>query len=170
MDDKTWLGALAEARVCAELVAQRWEVFTSLTGKAPFDLVAYKDGQILRVEVKGCRAVKRSGGYEVQLRSVRPNRTVNRIRHMSASACDVIAVYLEPINTVCFLPSAAFDGRSTVTLRAAPGSVRNQHYVLIGDYATLDSGAVAERTNALALKASDPEGSVGSNPTRSAAS
>jgi hypothetical protein len=39
-----------------------------------------------------------------------------------------------------------------------------------GDYATLDSGAVAERTNALALKASDPEGSVGSNPTRSAAS
>jgi hypothetical protein len=37
-----------------------------------------------------------------------------------------------------------------------------------GDYATLDSGAVAERTNALALKASDPEGSVGSNPTRSA--
>jgi hypothetical protein len=53
MDDKTWLGALAEVRVCAELVAERWEVFTSVTGKAPFDLVAYKDGRVLRVEVKG---------------------------------------------------------------------------------------------------------------------
>jgi Holliday junction resolvase-like predicted endonuclease len=137
VDDKTWLGAVAEARVCAELVAQRWDVFTSLTGKAPFDLVAYKEGEIVRVEVKGCRTMKQSGGYEVQLRSVRPNRTTNRIRHVSAAACDVIAVYLEPINTVWFLPSGAFDGRSTVTLRTMPGTVRNRRYVLASDYATL---------------------------------
>jgi hypothetical protein len=68
----------------------------------------------------------------------------------------VIAVYLEPITTVCFLPSAAFDGRSTVTLRETPGAVRSRRYVLASDYATLDPGAVAERTKATALKVVDP--------------
>ncbi len=40
---------------------------------------------------------------------------------------------------------------------------------LTADCAMLDDGTVAERTKATALKVVDPQGSVGSNPTRSAA-
>lgn len=39
---------------------------------------------------------------------------------------------------------------------------------VLSDYAMLDDGTVAERTKATALKVVDPQGSVGSNPTRSA--
>jgi hypothetical protein len=41
-------------------------------------------------------------------------------------------------------------------MRATPGAVRNKRYVLASDYATLDPGAVAERTKATALKVVDP--------------
>ena len=77
-------------------------------------------------------------------------------------------MYREPVDLVCGLPSAVFDGGSTVTLRTAPGSVPNQRYVPASDYVTVDVGAVAERTKATALKVVGPQGPVGSNPTRSA--
>lgn len=93
MDDKTWLGALAEARVAARFLHERWDVFVSAGGKAPFDLVAARGEQLPRVEVKGCAT---------------------------------------------------------------------------SDYAMIPDGAVAEWTKATALKVVDLQGSVGSNPTRSA--
>lgn len=45
-------GAISELRACADLMAAGYYVYRCESSAAPFDLVAYKDGQILRVEVK----------------------------------------------------------------------------------------------------------------------
>jgi hypothetical protein len=167
MDDKTRLGALAESRVTAELLRNRWWVFASTSGKAPFDLVAARGAQLLRVEVKGCATRQRSGGFAVSLRSVRPNRSGNVVRFLTPETSDVVAIYLEPIDTVCFVPTVELAGRTTLTLfEAAAGSRARRRSVR--DYATLPSGTVAEWTKATTLKVVDSQGSVGSNPTRSA--
>lgn len=167
MDDKTWLGALAEAKVLARLLEERWDVFTAAGGKAPFDLVAWRGTSLLRIEVKGCATRRPNGGFAVNLRSVRPNRTGNTIRFLSEATSDVVAIYLEPIDAVCFFPTTRLAGRTTITLHedaAAGAGLRN----LVRDHARLDDGAVAEWTKATALKVVDLQGSVGSNPTRSA--
>jgi hypothetical protein len=167
MDDRTWVGALAEARVVAALVEERWDVFTSCTGKSPFDLVIARSGSLLRVEVKGCATQRPNGGYRVNLRSVRPNRTGNVVRRLSPDTSDVLALYLHPADKVCFFRTVDLAGRNTITLHEA-GSRLDPRRILVSDYAKLPSGAVAEWTKATALKVVDPQGSVGSNPTRSA--
>lgn len=167
MDDKTWLGALAEAKVTASLLHHRWEVFTPVTGKAPFDLIAVRGLQLRKVEVKGCGTRRPNGGFAVHLRSIRPNRSGNTIRFLDPAVSDVVAVYLEPIDRTCFFRTAELAGRSTITVHEQP-SLNGTPRHLIADYAMLDDGTVAERTKATALKVVDPRGSVGSNPTRSA--
>ena len=166
MDDKTWLGALAEAKVVAALLHERWEVFTAVSGKAPFDLIAARGDQLLRVEVKGCATPQPNGGFAVSLRSVRPNRSGNTVHYLSESTSDLVAIFLEPLDVVCFFPTSHLAGRSTITLHEEASGSRRRN--LIRDYARLDDGAVAEWTKATALKVVDLQGSVGSNPTRSA--
>ena len=167
MDDKTWLGALAEAKTTARLIEQRWDVFTSTTGKTPCDLIAAKGGVLLRVEVKGCGVCQPSGGFTVNLKSIRPNRSGNTIRYLDPSVSDVVAIFVGPVDAVCFFWTRDLAGRSTITVHQTPDP-RGRTRTLIDDYAKLDDGAVAEWTKATALKVVDPQGSVGSNPTRSA--
>lgn len=45
-------GAASELIVCAELMRLGFHVFRCESPHAPFDLIAYRDGQFLRVEVK----------------------------------------------------------------------------------------------------------------------
>lgn len=46
-------GAVSELVVCTELARAGYHVYRAESPSAPFDLVAYRDGQCLRVEVKG---------------------------------------------------------------------------------------------------------------------
>lgn len=68
MDHKTWLGNLAEAKVIAVLIEQGFDVFRSLSGKANVDLIALKDGQMCRVEVKGTAQEMVRGAHVIQNR------------------------------------------------------------------------------------------------------
>src|ERR1017187_5285102 len=55
-------GAAREAVVTADLLRRGFDVFSAACGNPPFDLVAYKSGIMLRVEVKGSNTrVPRSG-------------------------------------------------------------------------------------------------------------
>lgn len=117
MDNKTWLGSLGESKVAAELSRHRFHVFTQTTGKAPFDLVAYKDGYLYRVNVKTTQSLSKWGSWEVKIASVRSNRTGNRIVPFDFASCDVLAVYIEPLDKVCFLHSSEVAGKNYIALR-----------------------------------------------------
>lgn len=117
MDNKTWLGSLGESKVAAELSRHRFHVFTQTTGKAPFDLVAYKDGYLYRVNVKSTQRRSKWGSWEVKIASVRSNRTENRIVPFDFASCDVLAVYIEPLDKICFLHSSEVAGKNYIALR-----------------------------------------------------
>lgn len=46
------MGAVSELRASAHLLAQGYDVYRSVADRASFDLVAHRDGQLIRVEVK----------------------------------------------------------------------------------------------------------------------
>jgi PD-(D/E)XK endonuclease len=117
VDNSTWLGSLGESKVASELSRHRFHVFTQTTGKAPFDLVAYKDGYLYRVNVKATQRLGKWGSWEVHLKSIRPNRTKNRIIPFDPQSCDVLAVYIEPLDTVCFLRVSEVFGKNFIALR-----------------------------------------------------
>lgn len=120
MDDKTYLGSLGEAKVIAKLTQERYHVFTQVSGKAPFDLVAYKDGILYRVSVKSVTKKNESGVYTVQLKIVRPNRTGNKITNFDNTSCDILAVYLFEDDEVMLIDSKTIEVKSALTIRKGP--------------------------------------------------
>lgn len=117
MDDTTWLGSVGESKVASELSRHRFHVFIQTTGKAPFDLVVYKDGYLYRVNVKTTQSLNKWGSWEVQIKSIRSNRTRNRVVPFDPLSCDILAVYIEPLDQVCFLRASEISGRSSIALR-----------------------------------------------------
>jgi PD-(D/E)XK endonuclease len=120
MDSRTRLGSLAEAKVIAKLVENKFDVFIQFSGKASFDLVAYRDGQLYKIQVKGTSSKTRYGVYQVQLKAVRANRTGNTIHYFDTSQCDVLAIYVEPLDKVCFLRTEEIRARGQLNLREQP--------------------------------------------------
>jgi hypothetical protein len=46
------VGAISELAVCADLLSKGYDVFRSVSPAAPCDLIAQKEGKLIRVEVK----------------------------------------------------------------------------------------------------------------------
>lgn len=118
MDQKTYQGSLAEAKVIAELTKQGYEIFVSLSGKSSCDLVAIKD-KVFRVQVKSVAKAKTNGSYEIQLRSVRHNTKTTTVSKFDSSKCDMLAIYVVPIDKVVILDPQQLDNRATVTINGS---------------------------------------------------
>lgn len=107
MDDKTYLGSLAEAKCVADLTRQHFHVFTQFSGKAPFDLVACKDSRILRISVKGTRkSATKQGSYAIDIGRIRSS-TVHKF---DPSSCDLLAVFVYEIDTIYYIPTNMING------------------------------------------------------------
>ncbi len=59
--DKGKVGAVVELIVSADLLRRGYEVFRALSQSASCDILAMKDGAILRIEVRSCQ-LRRDGG------------------------------------------------------------------------------------------------------------
>ena len=119
MDDKTWVGSLAEIKVIAALTMDKFHVFSQITGKAPYDLIAVKNNKIIRISVKGtiCRINKRAYSYSIQIGRVRSNKNKNIVYKFNNMECDVLAVYIQEIDVVCFIPSNEIKSGRGLTLK-----------------------------------------------------
>lgn len=106
MDSKTKQGSIGEAKVICKLLEEGYSVFTQFSGKASFDMIAEKDGELKRIEVKSTRTKSKSKNYwSVQLKKVRPNRSQNKIVRFDKNQCDILAVYIEPEDKVVLINS-----------------------------------------------------------------
>lgn len=56
-------GTMFELLVAADLLKRGFEVFKSVSHAASCDLIAHKDGYLIRIEVKGRRYAKRKKGH-----------------------------------------------------------------------------------------------------------
>ena len=52
VDDHTQMGRYSELLVCCDLIKKGWFIFLNTSPSSPFDIVAYKNKYLLKVEVK----------------------------------------------------------------------------------------------------------------------
>lgn len=126
MDDKTWIGGLSELKVMTELSKQKFYVFNQISGKAPFDLIAYKGNKLFRISVKGSyRSAIKGDRYEIQIGRVRSNKNKNIVYKFNHNECDIVAVYIHEIDKVCFINSMDIKNGRIITLRESISKYSN---------------------------------------------
>ena len=119
-------GDLGVAKVHADLVGKGFTVLFPATEHAPFDLVAYADGEFHRLQVKYRSA--RAGAVIVQFRSMWADRNGTHITPTDKGAIDTVCIYC-PETDECYYVQPAAHGAS-VTLRIAPSKNGQQAGVL----------------------------------------
>lgn len=116
MDDKTYFSSLGEMKVITDLTEKGYHVFNQISGKAPFDVVAYKN-QCLRISIKSCNLnANKVGNYTVQIKRVRSNKTENKIYKFNREECDYIAVYIVEIDSIFYYDVDDLISLNTITV------------------------------------------------------
>lgn len=119
-------GDLGVAKVHADLVGKGFTVLFPVTEHAPFDLVAYADGEFHRLQVKYRSA--RAGAVKVQFRSMWADRHGTHTTPMDKDALDFVCIFC-PETDRCYYIRPGAHGTS-VTLRIAPSRNGQQAGVL----------------------------------------
>lgn len=119
-------GDLGIAKAHADLASKGSTVLFPATEHAPFDLVAYDDGQFHRLQVKYRSA--RAGAVSVNFRSVWADRNGTHMTRMDKSAIDTVCIYC-PETDECYYVRPDDYGAS-VTIRISPSRNGQQEGIL----------------------------------------
>lgn len=87
-------GCVGLGHAIAHFVAKGQTVSLPLIDNQDYDLIVDEGGILKRVQVKTSGTKGKSGHYEVQLKSVRPNRTGNTIKRFDPLTVDYLFVLL----------------------------------------------------------------------------
>ena len=120
-------GDIGVAHAIADLADQGFVVLTALTEHAPFDLVAYRDGRFVRVQVK-YRARSTRGTLEVQFKSTWSDSRGTYVRALDKADVDFVCIYC-PETRACYYVDPKQFGKS-VTLRVTPTRNGQRRHVL----------------------------------------
>lgn len=119
-------GRLAEAKTITSLVEQGFEVYTPTFGNGSCDLIAcVPDGHLLRFETKYTASQRRAERWDVSLKQTRPNRTGVITKMFNANQCEVLSVYVAPLDRVLFFEATLLHGRNSMVVKDDPA-----HYVV----------------------------------------
>ncbi len=114
-------GDLGVLKAQVDLFEQGWEVLLPLTEHAPFDLVAYRNEEFRRVQVK-YRSAK-DGKMALSFRSVWSDQNGIHTRKMNKNEVDVVCLYCPEVDKCFYVDPKDFN--ESVFLRVAP-SKNNQ--------------------------------------------
>jgi hypothetical protein len=123
-------GDIGVAHAIADLADQGFVVLTALCEHAPFDLVAYRDGTFVRVQVK-YRSLTRSGTVEVNFTASWSDANGIHKRPLDKSEVDLVCIYCPDTGHCYYVDPKAF-GRS-VSLRVSPSRNGQSQKVLVAD-------------------------------------
>jgi hypothetical protein len=104
MDRKT-KGRVAEAKVITYLLEQGYELYLPFSGNSKYDVIIIKDGTVKRVSTKFTSRKKPSGSWEVEMRQIYRGNGVINIDKFDTTQCDLIAVYIGPLDKVVLVDS-----------------------------------------------------------------
>lgn len=108
-------GRLGEIKVASMLVEDGWFIFTDYSGKCTVDLIAWKDGVTKTFQVKTTGYSVNGGPWLVQLKSVRPNRTENKIK-LWENVADALGVYIVPEDRVVIIEAKDITQKTQLSL------------------------------------------------------
>ena len=118
MDIKTHSGQVSELKVMADLAAREYHIFNQISGKAPFDIIAYKDNVLKRISIKSTtRDCNTVGKYPIELRRVRSNKTSNNIYKIEEDEFDILAVYIFKEDKIVYLPIETVVGKGMINIK-----------------------------------------------------
>ena len=109
-------GDVGVAHAIADLADQGFVVLVALCEHAPFDLVAYRDGAFVRVQVK-YRSVSRTGSVEVRFRSTWSDSHGAHTRPLDKGDVDVVCIYCPETRSCYYVDPSRFG--DSVTLRVS---------------------------------------------------
>ena len=112
-------GRLGEVKVLARLVELGWYPFTDLSGKCPVDILAWKNGETISVQVKSSDRIVYGDSYSVQIGSVRHNRTSNTVNMFDNTSVDYQAVFFKTPNKVCFFKASEITSKRSKNVRVS---------------------------------------------------
>ena len=107
-------------------------VLNPVTEHAPFDLVAYKDKEFRRVQVK-YKSVDKTGALTVHFRSCWADKSGTHMQPIDKSEIDLYCVYCPDTDECYYLDPKKF--KRSVTLRVeAPKNNQSTNVRLASDY------------------------------------
>ncbi len=117
MDNKTYISQLSELKVMSDLASKDYHIFCQIGGKAPFDIIAYKDGKTIRISVKSISTdIKKSGKYVAELRRVRSNTKTTAVYKIEKNDFDIMAIYIAKEDKIVYLKIDTVIGRSSINI------------------------------------------------------
>jgi hypothetical protein len=118
MDNKTMYSQLGEIKVMADLASKGYHIFNQVSGKAPFDLFIYKDGESKRVSVKSTIKDPNSlGKYNIELRRIRSNKNTNTIYKIEVDEFDILAIYIQKEDRIVYLNIDEVIGKTAIFVK-----------------------------------------------------
>ena len=125
-------GDLGVLKAQVDLFEQGFMVCLPQTEHAPFDLVAYKQGEFRRVQVK-YRALARNGALEIKFSTCWTDRRGTHTALVDKREIDIYCVYCPDTDQCCYLEPRRFG--SNVSLRVeAPRNGQAKGVNFAGDF------------------------------------
>lgn len=109
------IGALAEAKVTADLIDLGWEVLLPISSQCPFDLVCYKESMgLIRVQVKGsARPVDHNANYTFKLATSYARKSD---KPFNKDMCDILALYMVEDDKIFYLPTNSLKNTTSIRI------------------------------------------------------
>lgn len=124
-------GDLGVLKAQVSLAEQGWLPLLPLTEHSAFDLVAYKDNQFRRIQVKYRKVFR--GGLTVPFRSCWADQNGLHVKEIDKDVVDLFCIYCPELDECFWLDPKDF-GKS-VTLRVeAPKNNQTHNIKLVEDY------------------------------------
>lgn len=110
-------GDLGVLKAQVDLFEQGFTLFAPLTEHSPFDLVAYRGGEFLRIQVK-YRAIDKHGKVDVKFSTCWTDRNGTHTVPIEKSEIDLYCVYCPDTDECYYLNPDDFQSNATLRVRS----------------------------------------------------
>ena len=111
-------GDLGVLKAQLDIFEQGFTVLNPATEHAPFDLVAYKEGKFLRVQVK-FKSVDKTGSITVHFRTCWADKNGTHMRQIDKDEVDIYCVYCPDTDEGYYLSPKDFNRSETLRVEAS---------------------------------------------------
>ena len=111
-------GDLGVLKAQLDIFEQGFTVLNPATEHAPFDLVAYKEGKFLRVQVK-FKSVDKTGSITVHFRTCWADKNGTHMRQIDKDEVDIYCVYCPDTDECYYLSPKDFNRSETLRVEAS---------------------------------------------------
>lgn len=138
MFDTNKLGYVGEVKAMSKFAENGFTVFIPLSDAIPIDFIAYKNDKMFRVQVKSTSSKTKYDSYPVKLQTIQVSTTKITYKNMDTSKFDILSVYIEPLDKVCFVKSSELTNVSRIHFREFPTKHANKRKQwIISEYLNL---------------------------------